>query len=166
MGKLAALRKQPCLSLFPEEYMKDAYAGHHITANNSMGVTPDDSKIRGSSDHWLTSQENMSAPNSSFIEPQSENHSFRFWPMRWFLLIIVVIWLLAAMTTTVVVIYLTKNVLSLSLFSTLAPPAYILYRITKFLFPKSEGDYQLKAYPNNPAARKAINPQAKWRNAR
>ncbi len=65
--------------------------------------------------------------------------------MRWFLLIVVVIWLLAAMTTTVVVIYLTKSLLSLSLFSTLAPPVYILYRITKFLSPKSEGDYQLEA---------------------
>ena len=75
--------------------MKDADAGHHIAANNSTRLTPHDSKIRGPSGRWLTSQENMSAPNSSYVEPQSENHSFRFWPMRWFLLIVVIIWLLA-----------------------------------------------------------------------
>ncbi len=32
-----------------------------------------------------------------------------------------------------------------NLFGTLAPPVYILYRITKYLFPKNEKDFELEA---------------------
>ncbi len=65
--------------------------------------------------------------------------------MQWFLLAVIVIWLLAAMVATVVVIWLTTSILSLSLFSTLAPPAYLLYWITKHLFPIDERRYRLEA---------------------
>ncbi len=64
--------------------------------------------------------------------------------MRWFLLVIILIWLIVAILAVVVVFYLTKNPLSFSLFSTLAPPAYILYRITKYLF-RDNMDFQLEA---------------------
>jgi len=64
--------------------------------------------------------------------------------MQWFLLIAILIWLLAAMITTIIVIYLTKSLLSLSLFSILAPPAYLLYWIVKRLFPIDEKSFKLK----------------------
>jgi hypothetical protein len=64
--------------------------------------------------------------------------------MRWFLLAIILIWLLAAMVVTGLVIYLTKNLLSLSLFSTLLPPAYLLHWIAKRLFPMDEKTFELK----------------------
>ncbi len=64
--------------------------------------------------------------------------------MRWFLLAVILIWLLAAIVVTAIVICVTKSFLSLSLFSTLLPPAFILYWIVKRLFPMDEKTYELK----------------------
>lgn len=77
--------------------------------------------------------------------PSSPSNEAQLWRMRWFLLIIILFWLLVAMTTTIVVVCLTKSIVSLSLFSTLAPPAYLLYWITKRLFPRDEKEIQLSA---------------------
>ncbi len=74
---------------------------------------------------------------------QIEVQEAKVWPMRWFFLIFVMIWLLAAMIVPVVVFVLTKNLLAFTLFTTLAPPIVILYRITRYLFPWSENDYKL-----------------------
>jgi len=63
--------------------------------------------------------------------------------MRWFFLALVAAWLLAAMTLPVVAFCLTKNPISLSLFSTLAPPTYIMYRIAKHLFPPGRNDTKI-----------------------
>ncbi len=63
--------------------------------------------------------------------------------MRWFLLAVILLWLLAAMILTAIVICLTKSVLSLSVFSTLLPPAYLLHWIAKRLFPMDDKTYEL-----------------------
>jgi hypothetical protein len=64
--------------------------------------------------------------------------------MQWFLLIAILIWLLVAMIATVIAICLTRSYLSLSLFSALAPPAYLLYWIVKRLFPIDERSFKLR----------------------
>lgn len=61
--------------------------------------------------------------------------------MRWVFLTFIIIWLLATITLTVIVYCLTKNTLVFSRFGTLAPPIYILYHITKYLFPRDEKDF-------------------------
>ena len=63
--------------------------------------------------------------------------------MRWCLLIAILIWLLFAMVATVVVILLTRSLLSLSVYSSLAPPTYLIYWIAKHLFPMDERRYLL-----------------------
>jgi len=63
--------------------------------------------------------------------------------MQWFFLILTSLWLIAAMALPIVAFCLTQNPLSFSLFSTLAPPVYILRRIVWHLFPKDDRDYQL-----------------------
>lgn len=60
--------------------------------------------------------------------------------MRWFFLYLVALWTFAAMILPVIAFCLTRNPYSFSLFGTLAPPLYILYRIVKHLFPLSEND--------------------------
>lgn len=54
--------------------------------------------------------------------------------MRWFLLFTALIWLIVAIVAAVIVFCDTKNPFSFSLVTTLAPPTYILHRITKYLF--------------------------------
>lgn len=63
--------------------------------------------------------------------------------MRWFFLVLVALWTFAAMILPIVAFCLTKSPYSFSLFGTLAPPLYILYRITKHLFPLSENDTKI-----------------------
>jgi hypothetical protein len=63
--------------------------------------------------------------------------------MRWCLLIAILIWLLFAMVATVVVIFITRSLLSLSFYSSLAPPTYLIYWIVKHLFPMDERRYLL-----------------------
>ena len=65
--------------------------------------------------------------------------------MRWFFLGLITLWILVAMIMPIVSFSITENPLSFSLFSTLAPPLYILYRITKYLFPKNSREYELAA---------------------
>lgn len=98
----------------------------------------------------ISAQQNQNSPSSEAKSLQR---------MRWFLLIVILIWLLGAMITTVVVIYLTKSLLSLSLFSLLAPPAYLLYWIAKHLFPMDERRYKLETLRIQHAVEKQYNKQ-------
>lgn len=63
--------------------------------------------------------------------------------MQWFFLILVSVWILSAMVLPLVTFCLTKSLLSLSFFGTLAPPIYILRRIIWYIFPKDDRDYKL-----------------------
>ena len=65
--------------------------------------------------------------------------------MRWVFLVFSMIWLWAAIVLPIVAFCLTKNLLSFSSSSAIAPPLYILYRITGYLFPKSREEYRIKA---------------------
>ncbi len=65
--------------------------------------------------------------------------------MRWVFLLFLMVWILAAIVLPVVIFCLTRNTLCLSLFANLAPPLYILYRITGYLFPRSKEEYSLQA---------------------
>ena len=64
--------------------------------------------------------------------------------LRWFLIIILTIWTFAALIIPPVVFYLTKTLLSFSLYSTLLPPIYLWYRIVKYLFPMDDKWFQLE----------------------
>jgi hypothetical protein len=55
--------------------------------------------------------------------------------MRWFLLVTLVCWTFAVTIGLIVMFCITKSSLALPFFSTLAPPAYLWYRCTKYLFP-------------------------------
>lgn len=63
--------------------------------------------------------------------------------MRWCLLIAILVWLLFVMVATVVIISITRSLLSLSIYTSLAPPAYLIYWIAKHLFPMDERGYLL-----------------------
>ena len=58
--------------------------------------------------------------------------SFR---MQWFFLVFVCLWILVSIASPVIAFCLTVNPLSFSLFGLVAPPVYILRRITFYLFP-------------------------------
>jgi len=62
---------------------------------------------------------------------------------QWFLLAFVTLWLLAALILPIVAFCLTDNPVSLSFFSTLAPPVIILHRITKTLFPPGDNETKI-----------------------
>ncbi len=64
--------------------------------------------------------------------------------MRWVFLAFLMVWILAAIAIPAVIFWSTRNVLCLSLFASLAPPVYILYRITRYLFPRSKEEYRLE----------------------
>lgn len=65
--------------------------------------------------------------------------------MRWFFMSFLMIWLLVAVVLPIIAFCLTKSPLCLSLFGNLAPPLYVLYRITGYLFPKSREEITLQA---------------------
>jgi hypothetical protein len=65
--------------------------------------------------------------------------------MRWFLLIGMGIWILVALSITGAAFCFTRSPYSFSLFTTLAPPVYLLIRITKYLFPRDDKDFRLAA---------------------
>lgn len=67
------------------------------------------------------------------------------WRMRWFFIITVMIWLIAAIVAPIVAFIITRSPLSFSLVTVLAPPLYLMLRITKYLFPISDEEYRLKA---------------------
>ena len=73
--------------------------------------------------------------------------------MRWCLLIAILILLLLAIAATVVVIAITRSLLSLSL---VTPFAYILHRITKYLFPLDERRYLPKKAKIGKKAQKSV----------
>jgi hypothetical protein len=56
------------------------------------------------------------------------------------LLGLVTFWVLVALLVPIIVFCLTLNPVVLSFFSTLAPPVFILHRITKTLFPPSDNE--------------------------
>ena len=62
---------------------------------------------------------------------------------QWFFLIFISIWIVAATILPIVAFYRMGNPVWLSGFGALAPPSYILYRITKHLFPLSENDTKI-----------------------
>ena len=67
------------------------------------------------------------------------------WKMRWCFMICMGIWILLALSITGAAVCITRSPYSLSLFTTLAPPVYILIRITKYLFPRDDKDFRLAA---------------------
>lgn len=87
----------------------------------------------------------LSPSNFSTKVPQEAPTDEKREIMRWVFLIFSMIWLLAAIVLLVVAFCLTKSLLCISLSSATAPPLYILYRITGYLFPKSREEYHLKA---------------------
>jgi hypothetical protein len=64
--------------------------------------------------------------------------------MQWFYLILLTLWLFSALIFPLVAFCLTRNLLSLSLFTTVAPPAYLLRWIAKHLFPLDEKSFLLE----------------------
>lgn len=64
--------------------------------------------------------------------------------MRWVYVSFLALWTLAAIAAPVVTFCLTKIPLSFSLFSTVAPPAYLWYRLATHLFPMDEKTFELK----------------------
>ena len=72
------------------------------------------------------------------------DHALMLWKMRWFFAIALVMWVLVAMGTTALMFCMTRNPISLSLFSTLAPPIYLWYRFVKYLLPMDERTFELK----------------------
>lgn len=64
--------------------------------------------------------------------------------MRWFLLIVISLWLFCAIAGTIMVFLRTMSPASLALFTTLAPPTYILYWIVKRTFPEPESITKLR----------------------
>jgi hypothetical protein len=63
--------------------------------------------------------------------------------MQWFFLIVIFFWIFAALAIPIIAFCMTKNLLCLSGFTTLAPPTYILHRVTAYIFPKDDRDYRL-----------------------
>jgi len=53
--------------------------------------------------------------------------------LRWCFFIILTIWTLTSLVAPIVVFWFTKNPLSFSFFSTLAPPIYLWYRFAKYV---------------------------------
>ena len=64
--------------------------------------------------------------------------------MRWFFVLALSLWTLAAIAAPVVTFCLTRSPLSFSLFSTVAPPVYLWYRLATHLFPIDEKTFELK----------------------
>src|SRR5579884_2226114 len=79
-------------------------------------------------------------------QSQKEDDSKKPTPaMQWFFLIFLALWIFAAMALPAIIFCITRSSLSFVLFGQLAPQVYILYRITKNLFPMSDKDYDLAA---------------------
>jgi hypothetical protein len=68
----------------------------------------------------------------------------QLWRMRWFFLALVALWILAAIIGSIIASYLAGNPLFLSGFSALLPPAFLLRRIIKSLFPLDDREYEIE----------------------
>lgn len=90
----------------------------------------------------LRAKSNLQVSDDSHTEL---NQLSRLWKMRWFCIIGIGIWILVAMCITGAAFCITRNPYSFSLFTTLAPPVYLLIRITKYLFPRDDKDFRLAA---------------------
>lgn len=58
-------------------------------------------------------------------------------------LILIALWIFLAMALPIALFYATGNLWCLTLFSTLAPPLYILHRVTWYLFPQDDRVFKL-----------------------
>lgn len=68
--------------------------------------------------------------------------------MIWYLLVIITLWLFSAIAATTITYLYTKNPISFALFTTVAPPAYILFWIVKRIFPEPEVITRLRIETN------------------
>jgi hypothetical protein len=64
-------------------------------------------------------------------------------PMQWFLLVVTTLWVFAALIGTFLLFWHTQNILSFTFFTTVAPPLYVWYRMTGYLYPKDDRDYEV-----------------------
>jgi hypothetical protein len=90
---------------------------------------------------YTLSTEDPQVSNSGSLVSNDNDHqtaSFHTSPMEWYLLIIITVWLFSAIAGTIVVICYTKSIVSVALFTTIAPPVYILYWIVKQVFSEPE----------------------------
>src|SRR2546421_10036683 len=65
--------------------------------------------------------------------PTVDQHETQRLQLRLIFVIFLAIWTLTALTCPILVFCLTKNALSFSLFSTLAPPVYLWSRFAKYV---------------------------------
>ncbi len=86
-----------------------------------------DKKIQNSTDQQLDS--------ISYRKPTEEE---AFWDMRWFFLKTLTTWTAGSVLIPLILFWLTKNPLSLSLLTTIAPPVYLWHKLAKFLFTNAE----------------------------
>lgn len=89
--------------------------------------------------------------NSDSLVSSSNDHKAASLPtsrMAWYLLIIITLWLFGAIAATVIVFCYTKNPVSFTLFTILAPPAYILSWIVKRVFSEPENITKLRIKTN------------------
>ena len=99
--------------------------------------------------HTTLSTPNSQTSNSSSLSnARSSKGSVPISSMAWFLLIIITLWLFGAMAISILSFCYTKNPISFALFTTLAPPAYILYWIVKRVFPEPESIIKLRIKKN------------------
>jgi hypothetical protein len=78
-------------------------------------------------------------------EQDSPTPHMHLWLMRWFLTISLVLWILLSTVATAVMFFTRADPgLGISLFVSIAPPIYLLHRLTNYLFPISARDAQLE----------------------
>src|SRR5258708_10197888 len=65
-------------------------------------------------------------------------------PMQWVFLGLMTLWGFIALISIVLLFWYTKNTLCFTLFTTIAPPVYVWWRITHYLFPKDDRDYEVE----------------------
>jgi hypothetical protein len=86
-------------------------------------------------------QQQISSQQSSTTDQEDEIQRRQ---LRLFFFIFLTIWTLAAIGAVAVAFCITKNSLSFSLFTTIAPSIYLWYRFAKHLFPMDEKTFELK----------------------
>ena len=102
------------------------------------------------SQRTVKSDPKLPVVSSNFVNGTPDNFQTELsqltiiWKMRWFFVIFIVIWIFAALSITAIVFCITRNPFSFSLYTTLAPPVYMLQRIIKYLFPRDDKDYRLE----------------------
>ncbi len=64
--------------------------------------------------------------------------------MQWVFLSVMTLWGFTALIGTILLFWHTQNALCFTLFTTIAPPVYVCWRITRYLFPKDDRDYEVE----------------------